>query len=317
MFVITGANGFIGSALVRKVNQEDPSAQVVCVDSVSIRERPEPLKGSRYAHFIQTNQLFDFLDARPGEINCVFHMGACTDTTERDLAFLYENNTHYTRKLFLWCRKKRIPFLYASSAAIYGDGEKGFNDNQNPQVYTALNPYGKSKLDFDQWVFSQKDDPARWYGLRFFNVFGYGESHKGAMASLVYKAFHQIHETNRLRLFRSHNPSYADGKQMRDFVYIKDITRWMWEIYKNTRMASGIYNMGFGVARTWLDLAAAVFAGLNKAVQIDWIDMPENIRGQYQYFTEANMNKARSGGLSPPKWPLEKAVIDYIEELSN
>ena len=310
MFIVTGANGFIGSSLVKKINKEASEAAIVCVDSVAPPERPEPLKKAFYTKFIETSVLFSFFEEKPN-IDCVFHMGACTDTTEQNKQFLYENNTLYTKQLYIWCQCNQVPFIYASSAAIYGDGKQGFNDVQDPTNYVALNPYGQSKLDFDQWILSQKDQQ-KWYGLRFFNVFGYSESHKGKMASLVYKAFHQINQINQIQLFKSHNPKYEHGKQMRDFVYIKDITRWLWELYKKPNVPSGIYNMGFGCARTWLDLANAVFTSMNKKLMIEWIDIPESIREQYQYFTEANMNKLQHAGLSKPEWSLERGVSDYI-----
>ena len=292
MFIVTGANGFIGSTLVKKINKEESKADIICVDIVTPLERKEPLKGAYYTKFIKADVLFDFLKKKP-HIDCIFHMGACTDTTEQDKQFLYKNNTLYTKKLYIWCQQNEVPFIYASSAAVYGDGKQGFNDNQHPKKYTALNHYGQSKLNFDQWVLSQKNGK-RWYGLRFFNVFGHSESHKGEMASLVYKAFHQINKHGQLKLFRSHDSKYEDGKQMRDFIYVKDITRWLWELYKKTEIQTGIYNMGFGSARTWLDLANAVFKNMDKISKIQWIDIPQNIQKQYQYFTEADISKLKN-----------------------
>ncbi len=315
MFVVTGGNGFIGSSLVKKINKEEASSTIICVDSVTPQERQEPLREVSYTKFVKSEALLEFLKGNEKAIECIFHMGACTDTTEQNKEFLYKNNTLYTKNLYLWCDEHQIPFIYASSAAIYGDGKKGFDDNHSPTNYVALNPYGQSKLDFDEWVLSRNHPPLlekRWYGLRFFNVFGYSESHKGNMASLVYQAFHQVSETGRLKLFRSYNPKYEDGRQMRDFVYIEDIAHWIWEIYKQPNIQSGVYNMGFGRARTWLDLADAVFTAIDKKRIIEWIEIPANIREQYQYFTEAEMKKAQDQGLSQAKWSLERGVNDYI-----
>ena len=310
MFIITGANGFIGSALVKELNDKK-TTEIICVDRVSLSQRGHLLGMSEYKEFISSDEFLKNLESY-SDIDCVFHLGACSDTTETNRDFLRENNTIYTEKLFTWCANSQIPFVYASSAAVYGDGKNGFDDRKSPEEYMPLNPYGESKLNFDQWVVKQKQAPPRWYGLRFFNVFGYNESHKKDMSSLVYKAFQQIKISQRLKLFKSYHPKYEDGRQMRDFIYVKDITRWLWELYEKPNVASGIYNMGFGKAQTWLNLASAVFQSVKKPVNIEWIEIPENIRDQYQYFTEANMSKLNEQSLGKPTWPLKEAIEDYI-----
>jgi ADP-L-glycero-D-manno-heptose 6-epimerase len=239
-------------------------------------------------------------------------MGACSSTTEMDTEFLRQNNTLYTQKLFEWCRENKVVYIYASSAATYGAGELGFSDLTDPNLLKPLNPYGFSKVAFDRWVLKHGNNPTPWYGLKFFNVFGPNEGHKGPMSSLVYKAFHQVTATGELGLFKSYNPKYEDGCQLRDFVYVKDVTRWMAELIDRTPV-SGIYNMGFGTARSWLDLANGVFGALDKTTKIKWLEMPDNIKGQYQYFTEADMSSWRRIGMSAPQWSLEAGVSDYVK----
>ena len=326
MIIVTGANGFIGSALVWELNQAGRN-DVVCVDTVSLKKRPELLRNLRYQKFLLKDDIWAYLDSFEAQstVTAILHMGACSSTTETNVEFLNENNVEYTRRLWQWCAEFGKRFIYASSGAVYGDGNEGFDDARPSSVFKPLNPYGESKAAFDRWaealVGSNPNKgalvaagrvPAHWFGLRFFNVFGPNEYHKEFMSSVVYKAFGQISEKGSLNLFRSHDPKYEDGKQMRDFVYVKDITRWILELL-SCNGPSGIYNMGYGDARTWLDLAGAVFKNMDREMKINWIDIPEEMRPRYQYFTEAKIDRLMSLGLSKPQWPLEIAVADYVK----
>jgi len=312
MFIVTGANGFIGSALVWEI-QRRSSESLIAVDTADLKTRPEPLRKARIDDFVLTPDLFSYLKTHGSKVRGVFHMGASSSTTEMNEQFLSENNVQYSQKLFEFCTQQKIPYIYASSASVYGNGALGFDDQTDTKKFKPMNPYGRSKSTFDIWAMEQKQTPPTWAGLRFFNVYGPHEYHKGEQASVVFKAFKQIRESNRLKLFRSHNPDYKDGMQMRDFVYVKDVTRWMWEIFEKSDFTNGVYNMGFGRARTWLDLAGAAFKAMDKPMQIDWIDIPENVREHYQYYTEAKMDKLLAQKLSAPAWSLEAGVEDYIK----
>lgn len=313
MWIITGATGFIGSALVWELNQHGDN-DLLLVDHVPPKDRPGLLKKRSYTEFVLADNLFNHLaDSKVAErIEGVYHMGACSNTTETDEAYLQRNNVEYSQKIFEFCERQNIPLIYASSAACYGDGKLGFDDITDSSLLKPLNLYGWSKVKFDIWAMQQKKVPKRWYGLRFFNVYGPNEYHKGDQASVVFKAFNQISSTGELKLFRSHDSKYQDGEQLRDFVYVKDVTRWMREIMHRTSVRSGIYNMGFGRARTWLDLAQNTFLSMNKDIRVNWIDVPENIRHQYQYFTEAKMDRLFAEGVTHPQWSLEAGVQDYV-----
>lgn len=311
MILVTGANGFIGSAMVWELNQKG-RFDVVAVDSVG-RDEHDLLKNRRIEKFLKKDEIWSYLDSPEGDrVDWIIHMGACSSTTETNWDFLKENNVEYTQRLFEWCARKGKSLIFASSGATYGAGDKGFKETIDPETLTPLNLYGDSKVIVDRWALKQTKTPPHWYALRFFNVFGPNEYFKGPMASLVFKAFHQIRSKGSLGLFRSHHPDYKDGEQLRDFIYVKDVTRWMWELTEK-KPANGIYNMGNGVARSWLDLAKGVFGALDRPLQIDWMDVPVNIRDQYQYFTEADMTKWKAAGLSAPAWPLEKGVADYVK----
>lgn len=317
MIAITGANGFIGSALAWEFNSRGRS-DLLFVDSVSRQRRPQPLATYRGEGFMTAQEFIAFLQSAEAQkrLEFVVHMGACSDTTEMDRLYLRQNNTFYTQRLFEWCTRNQIPFIYASSGATYGLGEHGFADTIDPHLLKPLNPYGESKLNFDRWVVGQKQTPPVWLGLRFFNVYGPNEYHKGAMSSVVFKAYGQILSSGKLKLFRSENPDFADGCQQRDFVYIKDITSWIWQLFSQALegpMESGIFNMGFGQARSWLDLAKAVFTHLGQETQIEWIEMPASIRHQYQYFTEARIERLLALGVGSPQWSLETGVQDYVQ----
>ncbi len=282
MIIVTGANGFIGSAFIWELNRSGEK-NIIAVDSIDLKERSTLLKDKQIKKFLLKDEIWHLLNSpEADQIRFIIHMGACSSTTELNTAFLKENNTDYTKRLWEWCTLKGVPLIFASSGAIYGDGQKGFSDQTDPNEFTALNPYGESKLAVDRWVLTQKKSPPRWYALRFFNVYGPNEYHKGEMSSVVFKAVGQIRDTSELKLFKSHSPKYQDGKQMRDFVYVKDITRWMLEMMTKD-IPSGIYNMGNGVARTWLDLADATFKSMDAAMKIKWIVVPESLHTRYQY----------------------------------
>jgi len=313
MFIVTGANGFIGSVMVWELNRKGLPVTAV-VDKVSLSERSELLKNKKFEAFVLKDDFWSFLE-KPSTIEkttWIIHMGANSSTTETNKEHLWENNTHYTQRIFEWCTKHKKGLIYASSAATYGAGEFGYNDTFDSEKLKPLNLYGESKVLFDRWAVKQSQTPPQWYGLKFFNVYGPNEYHKGPMTSVPFKAFHSIKETGELKLFKSYRPDYQDGEQMRDFVYVKDVTGWMLELTEK-KPENGIYNMGFGKARTWNSLGEAAFAAMNKKTQITYIEMPENLRDQYQYFTEANMEKWQKAGMSAPQWSLEDGVRDYIQ----
>ncbi len=297
--------------MVWELNQRGLT-DIVCVDSVPLSER-DLLKKLKYTEFMSKDDLWPYLLAYESrKAKWIIHMGACSSTTETNWEFLKENNLEYSKKIFQWSAEHKVNVIYASSAATYGAGELGFDDTTDSETLKPLNLYGESKVQMDRWAVQQKRTPPQWYGLKFFNVFGPQEYFKGPMASVAFKAFHQIKENSELGLFKSHHPNYKDGEQLRDFIYIKDVTRWMAELM-DKKPASGIYNMGFGQARTWLDLAHSIFQAVNKPLKINWLPVPENIRDQYQYYTQAQMQKWTAQKLSEPQWTLEKAVDDYVK----
>lgn len=313
MIIVTGAAGFIGSYLIKRLNQDNFNA-IIAVDKFDNPEKNKNLLDLTIKERVDRDQFLEWLDKNYELVEFVFHIGARTDTAEFDIDLLNRLNTQYTKDLWSRCCRYQLPLVYASSAATYGLGEIGYDDNEAtiPQL-KPLNPYGQSKQDFDVWALKQKEKPFFWVGLKFFNVYGPNEYHKGRMASVVWHAYNQISKTGKMKLFRSHNPDYKDGEQMRDFVYVKDVAE-VCLFLMHHRKNSGIYNLGSGKARTFLDLTKAVFKALGKPEQIEFIDTPADIRDKYQYFTEAKMEKLKVVGYSRVFITLEKGVIDYVRD---
>lgn len=312
MYIVTGGAGFIGSALVWMLNKQGIS-DILVVDDLGRGEKWKNLVNLRYSDYLHKAAFLQLLERGNlgPEVQAVLHMGACSSTTETDAEYLMENNYRYTKILAEFCLRHATRFIYASSAATYGDGARGFDDD--PAAMTGLKPlnmYGYSKQLFDLWA-QRTGAVERMVGLKFFNVFGPNEYHKGEMKSVVCKAFHQIIETGRLRLFRSHRPDCADGEQQRDFIYVKDCAEVIWWLLEH-REVNGIYNLGRGEAKSWNDLAKAVFAAMERPVHIDYIDMPEAIREKYQYYTRAGMERLRAKGCSTAFSSLEAGVGDYV-----
>jgi ADP-L-glycero-D-manno-heptose 6-epimerase len=312
MIVVTGAAGFIGSCLITRLNQ-DRFNHIIAVDDFSKTEKSPNLEGKKIKEFVEREDFFKWLDKYGEKVEFIFHVGARTDTTEFDKTIFDELNVNYSKTVWQKCIEYQIPLVYASSAATYGLGELGYDDNEAliPQL-KPLNPYGDSKNDFDIWALQQEKKPFFWAGLKFFNVYGPNEYHKGRMASVIFHAFNQIKATSKMKLFRSHNPDYKDGEQMRDFVYVKDLAE-VCMFLMHHRKNSGIYNLGSGKARTFKDLVKNTFAAMQIPENIEFIDTPADIRDKYQYFTEANMQKLQSIGYTKPFHTLEEGVKDYVE----
>ena len=312
MIIVTGAAGFIGSCLVSKLNQSGRT-DLILVDDFSKKEKEANLKDKSFSAKIERNVFNHWLIENANQVEFIFHIGARTDTTEFNKEIFDELNVNYTKMIWNFCVKNNIPLVYASSAATYGLGEFGYDDNHDviPNL-KPLNPYGDSKNDFDIWALQQDKKPPFWAGLKFFNVYGPNEYHKGRMASVIFHTFNQINLNGGMRLFRSHNPNYKDGCQLRDFVYVKDVVN-VCLFLMTDKPTSGIYNLGSGKARTFLDLATNTFNALDKSVNIEFIDTPIDIRDKYQYFTEANMQKLISEGYKTPFHTLEDGVKDYVE----
>ena len=311
MIVVTGAAGFIGSAMLARLNAEG-YRHLVLVDDFSRPDKHRNFEDKQYRELVDRTQLFDWLTHKHDRIECVLHMGARTDTTETDVALFDRLNFEYSKRLWQYCSQWQIPLIYASSAATYGGGEHGFNDTHSeiPKL-KPLNAYGWSKQNFDLWVLAQRQAPLFWAGLKFFNVYGPNEYHKGRMASVIFHAYHQIRQNGELKLFQSHNPRYKDGEQRRDFVYVKDVTDAILLLMEN-RPKSAIYNLGSGQARTFNALGHAVFAALGQSPQIRYIPTPEDIREKYQYFTEADILKLTNAGWPGARHSLEAGVADYV-----
>jgi ADP-L-glycero-D-manno-heptose 6-epimerase len=312
MIIVTGAAGFIGSCLVSKLNQSGRT-DLILVDDFTKTEKEANLKDKSFRAKIERNVFNHWLKENANQVEFIFHIGARTDTTEFNKEIFDELNVNYTKMIWNFCVENNVPLVYASSAATYGLGEFGYDDKHEviPNL-KPLNPYGDSKNDFDIWALQQDKKPPFWAGLKFFNVYGPNEYHKGRMASVIFHTFNQINMNGGMKLFRSHNPNYKDGCQLRDFVYVKDVVN-VCLFLMTDKPTSGIYNLGSGKARTFLDLATNTFNALDKSVNIEFIDTPIDIRDKYQYFTEANMHKLISEGYKTPFHTLEEGVKDYVE----
>jgi len=311
MIVVTGAAGFIASYLVGHLNSLG-FTDLILVDDFTRADKEANTADKKYLEKIDRSKFPDWLSSTTNKIDIVFHLGARTDTTEMSVDIFNELNLHYSEKIWEICTEKQIPLVYASSAATYGLGEFGYNDDHAIiPTLKPLNPYGESKNDFDIWVLKQSATPPFWAGLKFFNVYGPNEYHKGRMASVIFHTFKQIQLNGQMKLFRSHNPNYTDGGQLRDFVYVKDVAS-VCEYLMHEKPSSGIYNLGSGKARTFLDLASLTFNALDLEPKIDFIDTPIDIRDKYQYFTEANMQKMIDSGYKKPFHTLEEGIADYV-----
>jgi ADP-L-glycero-D-manno-heptose 6-epimerase len=323
--ILTGAAGFIGSCMLQYLNNNG-FENIVIVDDFGVEEKRKNWENKRFTEAVERLSLFNWLAKNKSTPSIIIHLGARTDTTEFDYAVHETLNVEYSKNVWNYCVEKNIPLIYASSAATYGDGAFGYDDNHElPFKLEPLNPYGKSKNEFDKWALQQSQTPQFWAGLKFFNVYGPNEAHKNRMASVIWHSFNQIKNTGVVKLFKSHRPDFEDGKQLRDFVYVKDLVKVIFWIMEKTLkdsenlqgLNSGLYNLGTGKARTFEALVNATFKGLDLQPNIQYIDMPVDIRDKYQYFTEANMNKLRSIGYTQEFYTLEDGVEDYVRNYLN
>lgn len=312
MIVITGAAGFIASVVAQRFNKLGIN-NLVLVDDFSHSQKAYTTVGLKFVHKIERSIFIDWLASTEEQIDFIYHLGARTDTTEMNVELFNTLNLHYSQAIWKVCTEKNIPLVYASSAATYGLGECGYKDNHElVSSLKPLNPYGESKNDFDKWVLKQSTTPPFWAGLKFFNVYGPNEYHKGRMASVIFHTFNQINLNGEMKLFRSHNPNYTNGGQLRDFVYVKDVAS-VCEFLMQRQPSSGIYNLGSGKARTFLDLATLTFKALGLEPKISFVDTPMDIRDKYQYFTEADMTKLKAAGYDKHFHTLEEGIADYVE----
>jgi ADP-L-glycero-D-manno-heptose 6-epimerase len=314
MYLLTGAAGFIASYYLRWANAQGRS-NFILVDDFTIPQKQANWQGLGYQALVPRTELWPWLEHHGQSLKGVIHLGARTDTTEQHWPIFEQLNLSYSQKLFAFCAQNQLPLVYASSAATYGAGEQGYSDHTPPSMLQPLNPYGRSKNDFDAWALEQAAQPPFWAGLKFFNVYGPGEGHKGRMASVVYHTYQQIKATGEMKLFRSHRPEVADGQQSRDFVYVQDLAQVI-DFMLEKQPYSGLYNLGTGQARSFWDLAAATFHGLGLSPKISFIDIPQDIRESYQYFTQADMSKLRAAGYTADFKSLEQGVAAYVAWLS-
>ena len=311
MIVVTGAAGFIGSCMVACLN-EIGYTNLLLVDEFDRTDKVNNLRGKKFTHKIERDIFFEWLKEHKPPVSFIIHPWARTDTTEFDYAVHQRLNVEYSQDVWNYCILHNVPVIYASSAATYGSGALGYDDDHEiVKDLEPLNAYGVSKNEFDKWVLKQHSHPPFWAGLKFFNVYGPNEYHKGRMASVIFHSFNQIQQNGYVKLFKSHRADYKDGQQLRDFVYVKDVVNicsWL----MTHQPHSAIYNLGTGKARSFYDLACCTFTAMGLPVDIRFIDMPEDIRETYQYFTEADMNKIRAAGYSQPFYSLEEGIDDYV-----
>ena len=311
MKVVTGACGFIGSCLLSFLNDKGHS-DIIIVDDFSDPRKNLNIKDKEYEKRINRSEFIRWFHKNSDIVTECYHLGARTDTTEKSVEIFDLLNLNYSKSLWDICTKNNIPFIYASSAATYGAGDLGYDDDHEIiDKLQPLNPYGVSKNEFDKWVLQQKKSPKFWSGFKFFNVYGPNEYHKDRMSSVIIQSFNSVISNNNINLFKSHNIKYADGGQLRDFIYVKDVIDVLY-VMMSHKFASGIYNLGTGQARTFNDLASSVFLSLDKKNHISFIDTPEDIRDQYQYYTQANIKKLREVGYDKEFYSLEEGVDDYV-----
>lgn len=314
MVILTGVSGFIGSCFLTKLNENGYNRDVVVVDDFYKLYKDKNTDGKAVREWMHRDIFLDWFEKSSQKVDFVVHLGARTDTTLQDVAVFDSLNLQYSQRIWNVCAEKEIPLIYASSAATYGDGQLGFDDDHRSiSRLMPLNPYGDSKHQFDLWALANDKKPPFWIGCKFFNVYGPNEYHKARMASVVFHTYHQIKSTGKMKLFKSHRPDFQDGHQSRDFIYIKDILDMLMFFMNNKNAENGIYNFGTGQARTFLDLAASTFDALGLKRNIEFIDTPEDIRDTYQYFTEANMEKLKSSGYNNKFWSLEDGISDYVQ----
>lgn len=311
MIIITGSAGFIGSNMISELN-DNRYYDLVLVDDFSREDKKPNYIHTQYSHIVEREDFPQWLRENHRMVQFVIHLGARTDTAEFDEEVFNRLNLNYSKEIWNICMEFGLPLIYASSAATYGDGSLGYSDNESliPSL-KPLNPYGISKNEFDKWVLGRERKPFFWAGLKFFNVYGPNEFHKGRMASVVYHAFRQIKETGKMKLFRSHHPDYKDGEQLRDFIYVKDVTAVI-RFLMEQRPISGIFNLGTGKAETFLELVNQTFRAMGKEPRIEFVDTPADIRDKYQYFTQADMQKLRSAGYHEDFLTLAAGVSDYV-----
>lgn len=316
MIIVTGAAGFIGSKLVERLNLEGFN-DIVIVDDFSREDKRGNYEGLKFTLKVERESFAEWISENENQVQFIFHLGARTDTTTTDVELFNKLNLDYSKEVWNLCVKYGLALVYASSAATYGDGTFGYSDSHAVVGdLKPLNPYGESKNDFDKWALAQDRKPYFWVGLKFFNVFGPNEGHKNRMASVVLHTFRQVSSTGKMNLFRSHNPDFKDGEQTRDFVFVDDVTKVCFYMMKNRlKTSSGLYNLGSGKGRTFLDLVNATFKSMGLEPHIEFIDTPEDIRDTYQYFTEADLSKLREAGYNEEFTPLEDGIENYISSL--